>query len=288
MDDKLRKFVTLVESGTYTKAAHELHVSQPALSVAIQRLEAELGSQLLLRTGKRLELTAAGKAVYEAAQSHQDIQRELQGTLHAIRRKRPSIAIGMIDSVAEYICTTTAFRELESSADVTLIVNNSRHLRSEVEKRSLPCALIIDDEIEHTGTTSTVFIQEELLLIAHAKAQDIYQIQVVQGLLHDFISYDRSSTTRRHIKRQLAEQSINTRTKLYSTSPSVMLRMVLDQNGCAVLPRTTCEPFIASGELAVLTQPIYRPISLIQGGEELPAIVDEFLGKVQDSLSLQC
>ena len=48
MDERLKKFVQLVDSGSYTQASRQLHISQPALSVAIGKLERELHASLLV------------------------------------------------------------------------------------------------------------------------------------------------------------------------------------------------------------------------------------------------
>lgn len=68
MDFKqLRSFVSVVEYGNFTSAAVKLKISQPTVSTHVQALEDELGRQLLLRTAKRVKLTAYGAKVHEQA-----------------------------------------------------------------------------------------------------------------------------------------------------------------------------------------------------------------------------
>src|SRR5215212_7496892 len=64
---QLAAFLAVVEHGTVTKAAPAVHVSQPALSQTIRALEAELGTPLFHRIGRRLVLTAAGGAMVAPA-----------------------------------------------------------------------------------------------------------------------------------------------------------------------------------------------------------------------------
>ena len=60
---KLRYFVTVVEFGSFTKAADALHITQPALSRQVKQLEEELGVELLLREGRGIRITDAGEAL---------------------------------------------------------------------------------------------------------------------------------------------------------------------------------------------------------------------------------
>lgn len=57
---QLRYFVAAAEEGGIRKASYVLHVSQPPISVALRRLERELGTELLVRSRKGVHLTAAG------------------------------------------------------------------------------------------------------------------------------------------------------------------------------------------------------------------------------------
>lgn len=62
---ELRSFITVVETGSFAKAAEQLDISTAAVSRRIASLEAALGSQLISRTTRRLDLTDAGKMFYE-------------------------------------------------------------------------------------------------------------------------------------------------------------------------------------------------------------------------------
>ena len=64
---QLRYFAAVAEAGSLTAAAAQLHMSQPPLSVAIAKLEAELGVSLLVRTPRGVEPTSAGRYLLDAA-----------------------------------------------------------------------------------------------------------------------------------------------------------------------------------------------------------------------------
>jgi DNA-binding transcriptional LysR family regulator len=278
MDDRLIKFVKLVELGSFTKAAAQLHISQPALSIAIDKLEREVGAPLLVRTNKKLDLTEAGRAVYGAALDHQNIYDNLRSSLARIAKKRPLVRIGMIDSVAESLCISSAFEELETAADVTIVVNNSRFLREAMSQRQLDVAYVIDDGSEYPTLTVTEAGEEELVLVCSPKLLEEATDNLRAGKLNKFICYDKPSTTYRHIQAGLQAASIKPHVTLFSTSPDLMLHMVLRGKGIAALPKQLIEEYLAGGKLMALPISITRPLCRIQlAGKRLEPVLERFV-----------
>ena len=66
---QLRYFVMLAETGNFHRAAERLNMSQPPLTVAIRKLEEELGAALFIRSARGVALTAAGRASLEMARA---------------------------------------------------------------------------------------------------------------------------------------------------------------------------------------------------------------------------
>src|SRR4029079_753068 len=59
----IRYFVAVAETGNITRAAEQLHISQPSLSAAIKQLESQLGVELLARHGPRVTITPPGEVL---------------------------------------------------------------------------------------------------------------------------------------------------------------------------------------------------------------------------------
>src|SRR3546814_4646477 len=64
---QLRYFVAMAEAGSLAKASERLNISQPALSVHLANLEAELGTTLVTRSNRGVELTEDGKLLLDRA-----------------------------------------------------------------------------------------------------------------------------------------------------------------------------------------------------------------------------
>ena len=64
---QLRLFEAVARQRSYTRAAEELHLSQPAVHIQVKRLEENMGLPLIEQVGKKLLLTRAGEEVYAAA-----------------------------------------------------------------------------------------------------------------------------------------------------------------------------------------------------------------------------
>ena len=91
----LEQFVAFAKNGTLTKAAEELHISQPALSRSMKKIEEELGVSLFERHGNRIELNETGKVAAEYAQRVLEAEREMFEKTVAFERSRRSIVFGV-------------------------------------------------------------------------------------------------------------------------------------------------------------------------------------------------
>src|SRR5690349_3886876 len=82
----LRTFVTVVETGSVSRAAERLHIAQPALSRQIMALEEELGIALFDRIAGRLHLSAAGERLLGDSRGLLNYAKELVDQAHALQR----------------------------------------------------------------------------------------------------------------------------------------------------------------------------------------------------------
>ena len=93
--NQLRYFCTASHCHSITKAAEELYVTQPTVSVAIRDLEIEFGISLFYRKGNQLVLTQEGEALYEKATYILQYCTELQADYSSMARVKPPLRIGI-------------------------------------------------------------------------------------------------------------------------------------------------------------------------------------------------
>jgi DNA-binding transcriptional LysR family regulator len=263
MEERLQKFVKLVEAGSFTKAAEIMHISQPALTVAIAKLERELGAQLLVRDTRPLELTEAGRVAYEAGIAQGVVLDNLHTELSDLAGRRLSVRIGLVDSVAATLFAHSApLAELEKQADVSVIVNDSHHLQRAVDERALDVAVVVADDARQSS--SERLANELMVLVCAPHVAAIQQAKLTAGQLTDFISYDQPSRTAEVIEKSLQKKGVMITSRLQSSSPEVMCRMVVSGTGVAVLPYVVVRSMLVTKALAVLTKD-GNPVTVVRG-----------------------
>ncbi len=241
----MRKFAQLVDAGSFTKAAAELHISQPALSTAVAKLERELKAALLVRGARPLALTTAGKLAYQTAKDLSIQADNLKFRLAELAHEQLSLKIGMIDSVANALFASGEGLEMLQDAKVSIVVNNSRFLTEAIERGDLDIAFAADRQSRLPAVLEAKPVATEpLVVVGHAGRRPSPGKQ-----LPDFIAYDQPSTTFRLVNDYLKAQGVDTQTSFYSTSPEVMLRLILLGKGVAALPYLMVRNHPVSGQL---------------------------------------
>lgn len=122
--DQLRYLLQVAESGTFTRAAERLGITQPALSRSIQKLEAELGQPVFERRGRSVALTDAGQLLQARAQQMLSI---LNDTKAEITDDGTSgrIRVGAIPTIAPYFLPNVLKSFAAKYPDATITVRES-------------------------------------------------------------------------------------------------------------------------------------------------------------------
>ena len=117
----LRAFVKIAEFGNFHEAANAIHLSQPALTRRMQKLEEGLGTQLLDRTTRRVSLTAVGRDFLpKARRLLDDFERSILGIRELAERQSGQVTLACIPTAAFYFLPTV-IREFNRQYPLSLI-----------------------------------------------------------------------------------------------------------------------------------------------------------------------
>src|SRR3981189_235810 len=116
----LKVFLTVANQKSFSRAAEKLLRTQPAVSLAIQKLESDLQEKLIDRSSKDLLLTDAGKIVLEYARRFENLEGDLENALAELRDNSAGrLVVGANESTALYLVTYIAeYRRKDPKAKV--------------------------------------------------------------------------------------------------------------------------------------------------------------------------
>ena len=167
---QLEYFLEVARQESFSKAAAILHVSQPSISEMIKTLEAELGTPLLYRGAKRLDLTDAGQGVKEQAEQIVFLFNNLAGNLkaeHLSQKGRISIGIPSITASTIFPRVLGEFKRQHPNIQLQLHEFGSKKIRQGVNEGTLDIGIVctLPDRAENFEIMP--FIEDPLEVIVH-------------------------------------------------------------------------------------------------------------------------
>lgn len=169
---QVRYFLTIAETGSFSRAAERLYLSQPSLSTGIKKLEQELGVSLFERGGRRTVLTLAGRAFLEKATV---IMEQYQSALHELKgfHDQPTLRVGVLSTmrVAELADLVSTFQHHHPHVAIELHDGTLAILQEGLEQGDIDVALTVlslrpstDSSVRDDAQTSTPLFRQPLLL----------------------------------------------------------------------------------------------------------------------------
>jgi LysR family hydrogen peroxide-inducible transcriptional activator len=141
---QLRYFCAIADTGSFTRAARQTHVSQPSLSQQIRKLEDELGVRLIDRLGRNVQLTELGRSFLPRARA---VLRDLEAARSDVVERKASIsgpiAVGVIPTIAPYFLPPilAAFTRKYPEARVTVVEETTPLLLEKLRAGAMDVAI---------------------------------------------------------------------------------------------------------------------------------------------------
>ena len=172
MLDSLRHFTLVAEHGTFTAAARHAHLTQPALTASIQKLEAQLGGKLFARGPSGATLTAAGEALLPRARAAMAaVEEGRRAVSEVLGLAAGSVRIGAGATVCTYYLPRTLAKFRAKHPNVQLLLRESEpaNLLDALEAGDLDLmilARIPGSPKLRSGLVREKWINDELVLVS--------------------------------------------------------------------------------------------------------------------------
>jgi DNA-binding transcriptional LysR family regulator len=164
---RLRIFRAVARQGSFTRAAEQLYLAQPTVSQQVQVLERELGTPLLLRLGRRVELTPAGALLLDYADRLLELAEEaVVAVAAAAGTAARTLQLGAGNTLATYVLPDLLRRLQWERPEITIQiqVGNTEELLELLERGRLELALV-GMPAGHQHLIAEPFLHDELVVI---------------------------------------------------------------------------------------------------------------------------
>ncbi|RGT72754.1 LysR family transcriptional regulator [Ruminococcus sp. AF18-22] len=243
-------FRTICENGyNSTKAAAVLHITQPAVSLAIKELEQYYGVRLFDRIGRRLQITDTGQYFLQYAIHISDLFSDMETGLRdwdssGIFRVGASITIGS-QFLPDYV---KAFSKICPGIDVRVTIEQSERLEQKILANDLDCALI--EGIAHDpNIISEAYMEDHLSVICTSERGWVQgqSVSLEEFQRQRFLLREKGSGTREVFDRVTTQAGIHIVPAWEAMSTTALVNAVINGLGISVLPYRMIVPALKQG-----------------------------------------
>lgn len=171
MDFRLKVFYTVANRLSFTKAATELFITQPAVSKHIQELEEQYKIKLFDRNGSKISLTKAGELLLKHTKNIFEIYREIDFDLSTlINQQQGTLRLGASTTISQYIIPPllALFHQKMKDIKVNLLNGNTEQIESALLNKEIEIG-IVEGQSKNQSIKYTKFLKDELVLVCNSK-----------------------------------------------------------------------------------------------------------------------
>jgi LysR family nitrogen assimilation transcriptional regulator len=236
---QLSYFVRVAEMGSFTRASIVLDIAQPALSRQVRLLEVELRQNLLIRNGRGITLTEAGKVLLEHSRGVLHQMERLREELSRVRGSLAGrVAVGLPPTLGRILAVplTREFKARMPDATLAIVDGLSKTMQESLLTGQLDIALVYN-ALPAPGIELRPLLQDELLLVQGRLDQVAENGPVELADIADYplIIPGRPNALRMHVETALLNISAQPRIAMEVNSVATILDLVADGVGCAIL-----------------------------------------------------
>ena len=252
----LNVFQVVASEKSFSRAADKLFRTQPAVSLALQRLEASLGEKLIDRSGKELILTDAGKIVLNFARRFANLNGELENAMAELRDNSAGrLVIGANESTTLYLLQHIGrYRGLFPKVTVQVRRSLSSQIPAEIIDGNLELGVISYESRDERLVSKVIFTDSLAFVVSpqhHLAGRQRVSIEELGQ--ETFIAHNVLSPYRDTVLREFMRHHVPLRMDIEMPTIETIRKLVQNNLGVAFLPRMCVEEEIASGALASIS-----------------------------------
>lgn len=256
---ELETFVTIVQQGSFSKAAEKTGYSQAAVTIHIKNLEKELNIRLFDRLGKKISLTGHGKIFYhhiiQALNSLTLARESLSSEAHL----SGTICIGTIDSLCSSLFEQliTRFHERYPDVTVSIITDTIDGLIQKLNNNDIDFVYLADRKWNDSNWIKVLEEEENVVFISsptHPLAGK-EEISPDELFSYPFLLTEKNASYRQILDQTLAGMKLTISPFLESTNTDLLLKMIQKDAGISFLPEYVIKQALESESITVLQVP---------------------------------
>lgn len=257
LDYRTHTFLAVYRTGSFTRAAKRLHVTQPAVSQHIRQLEAHYGCALFAKTGRGVEPTPAGRLLYRTLDVAENDEARLRAELASLQGEsgaRPPLRLGCTRTVADYVAPRLLSEHLRRHPDdrVYLRTGNTAELVGLIETGEVDLALV-EGSFDRGLFESAALSREPFVAVAAGGGRPA---SVADLLAQRLVLREPGSGTREILEHHLAARGLSTDDfvgVIELASIPAIKACVAAGAGVSFLYRVAVEDELGTGRLADVT-----------------------------------
>jgi len=170
-DFRLKVFHSVAKRLSFTKAASELYITQPAVTNHIHELEEEYKTKLFERSGNKIILTPSGEILLNRSEEIFAIYRHLEFELNTISQKHSGLLrLGASTTVAQYVIPPllAGYQQKFPDVKINLLNENTEQVEQKLLHKEIELG-IIEGHSKNHQIKYTEFLKDEIVLVANSK-----------------------------------------------------------------------------------------------------------------------
>lgn len=253
---QLEALITIAQEHSFSRAAEQMARTQPAISIAIKKLEEEIGVALLDRSRKTVALTDAGEVLFEYAQKIVNLRAEAVNAIKELQQlHHGKVTIGANESTSLYLLPRIilAYRQQYPRVKLEVFRTFSEQLPRLVKEHRLDFALQAYDPQDSQLATFPI-LEDELVLIMHPQHRLAKKRKVTVHELgnESFLAHNVKSPARDKVIQFFRDHQVPLNISIELATIETIKRFVAMGMGLAIVPRLCVEEEIRSKQLVTV------------------------------------